>query len=153
MWFWIDRVKIYSILTLQQGKPWISRLVVISCMSLAAKMRNTYFSLTDLQVYTSLQSLLLWMVNERWNNVAVLELLPVVLTMKQGDEGLIFDAQTIQRMELLILSALNWRMRSITPFSFIYFFLSFIQFKDPTSKHSLKDRATEIIFKTHGGNS
>lgn len=107
---------IYSILTFQQGKPWISRLVVLSCMSLAAKMRNTYFSLTDLQ----------------------------------GDEGLIFDAQTIQRMELLILSALNWRMRSITPFSFIYFFLSFIQFKDPTSKHSLKDRATEIIFKTHG---
>lgn len=83
----------------------------------------------------------------------VLEVLPMDLTMKQGDEGLIFDAQTIQRMELLILSALNWRMRSITPFSFIYFFLSFIQFKDPTSKHSLKDRATEIIFKTHGGNS
>ncbi|KAG5246859.1 cyclin [Salix suchowensis] len=97
-----------------QGKPWILRLVVISCLSLAAKMKNTHFSVSDFQ----------------------------------GEEaGFIFDTQTINRMELLILDALNWRMRSITPFSFVHFFISVLDLKDPSSSQPLKDRATEIIFK------
>ncbi|XP_061978101.1 putative cyclin-D6-1 isoform X2 [Populus nigra] len=97
-----------------QGKPWILRLLVISCLSLAAKMRNAHFSVSDFQ----------------------------------GEEaGFIFDTQTINRMELLILDALNWRMRSITPFSFVHFFISVLELKDPSSSQPLKDRATEIIFK------
>jgi cyclin D6 len=74
--------------------------------------------------------------------------------MKQGEEaGFIFDTQTINRMELLILDALNWRMRSITPFSFVHFFISILELKDPSSSQPLKDRATEIIFKAQNGNS
>ncbi|KAJ6999670.1 hypothetical protein D5086_007940 [Populus alba] len=97
-----------------QGKPWILRLLVISCLSLAAKMKNAHFSVSDFQ----------------------------------GEEaGFIFDTQTINRMELLILDALNWRMRSITPFSFVHFFISVLELKDPSSSQPLKDRATEIIFK------
>ncbi|KAF6145548.1 hypothetical protein GIB67_037581 [Kingdonia uniflora] len=35
----------------------------------------------------------------------------------------IFEAKTIQRMELLVLSTLKWRMRVVTPFTFMdYFF-------------------------------
>ncbi|XP_042519541.1 putative cyclin-D6-1 [Macadamia integrifolia] len=65
----------------------------------------------------------------------------------QRGEGFIFDTDTIQRMELLILGALNWRMRSITPFSFVHFFLSLFMMKDPPLRDALKTRAKEIIFK------
>jgi cyclin D6 len=54
-------------------------------------------------------------------------------------------------MEVLILGALNWRMRSITPFSFIYFFISLFKPKDPPSRQALKARASEIIFKAQNG--
>ncbi|KAK4777390.1 hypothetical protein SAY87_017577 [Trapa incisa] len=66
----------------------------------------------------------------------------------QLEEGFIFDAQTIQRMEMLILGALKWRMRSITPFSFLPFFLSLFKLEeDPESRQALKARASEIILK------
>jgi cyclin D6 len=72
--------------------------------------------------------------------------------MKQEAEaGFIFDTQTINRMELLVLDALNWRMRSITPFSFVHFFVSLFELKDPSSSQPLIDRATEIIFKAQNG--
>ncbi|XP_044503631.1 putative cyclin-D6-1 isoform X2 [Mangifera indica] len=70
------------------------------------------------------------------------------LTHFRGDAGLIFDTQTIERMEYVILGALNWRMRSVTPFSFLSFFISLFNLKDPPLKHALKARAGEIIFKS-----
>ncbi|MBA0834473.1 hypothetical protein Goarm_006825 [Gossypium armourianum] len=97
----------------QQPKTWVVRLVACSCVSLAAKMTKTEFSLIDFQ----------------------------------GDGGFIFDAQTIERMEYLILGALKWRMRSITPFSFISFFISFFNLKDPPLRQALKARAVELILK------
>lgn len=54
-------------------------------------------------------------------------------------------------MELLILDALKWRMRSITPFSFIHFFVSFFEVQDPPLTQALTARATEIIFKSQCG--
>lgn len=74
-------------------------------------------------------------------------------SLKQMEEGIIFDSQTIQRMELLILGALNWRMRSITPFAFLHFFLCFFERNDPPLKQSLKARATDLIFKAQNGTS
>lgn len=71
----------------------------------------------------------------------------------QADGGFLFDAQTIERMEYLILGALKWRMRSITPFSFISFFISFFKLKDPPLRRDLKARAVEIIFKAQIGRS
>lgn len=68
-------------------------------------------------------------------------------------EGEIFDAQMIERMENLILGALKWRMRSVTPFSFFSFFITFFELKeDPLIlKHSLKSRATELTFNLQHG--
>ncbi|KAK6918954.1 Cyclin, N-terminal [Dillenia turbinata] len=66
----------------------------------------------------------------------------------QLKEGFIFDSQTIQRAESLILDALKWRMRSITPFSFISFFISLFILKDPPRVSALKSRAVEIILKS-----
>lgn len=98
---------------LPHGKLWMIKLLCISCLSLAAKMKQNDLSLTD---------------------------------DIQRKEGFIFDTETIQRMELLILGALKWRMRSITPFSFIYFFISLLKLKDPQLRQALKNRATQIIF-------
>ncbi|GMI77566.1 Cyclin D6;1 [Hibiscus trionum] len=96
-----------------QGNPWVLRLLVIACISLAAKMKNIHVCYSNFQ----------------------------------REEGLIFDASAIQRMELLILDALDWRMRSITPFSFIGFFVSLFGLKDPPLIQALKDRATHLIFQ------
>ncbi|XP_077242125.1 putative cyclin-D6-1 [Tasmannia lanceolata] len=96
-----------------QGKAWILKLISLTCLSLAAKMKKTLFCLTDFQ----------------------------------SEEGFIFDSQTIRRMELVILGALKWRMRSVTPFAFVCFFLSFFEVNDPPLKRVLKARATEIILK------
>ncbi|KGN51205.1 cyclin-D1-1 [Cucumis sativus] len=56
----------------------------------------------------------------------------------------IFEPRTIRRMELLVLTTLNWRLRSVTPFSFIGFFAYKV---DPTGTFSsfLNSRSTEII--------
>ena len=40
-----------------------------------------------------------------------------------GDARYVFEAKTIQRMELLVLSTLKWRMQAVTPFSYIDYFL------------------------------
>lgn len=62
-----------------------------------------------------------------------------------------FDKQSVRRMELLILGGLNWQMRTITPFSFLSFFLSFFQLKDPPLTEALQARATQIIFDSQHG--
>ncbi|XP_073108481.1 cyclin-D6-1 isoform X1 [Elaeis guineensis] len=94
-------------------KPWVVRLLSISCLSIASKMKKLDFSLTDFQ----------------------------------REEGFIFDAKTIRRMELLVLGALDWRMRSITPFSFLPYFLSFFSPAQPPLLHALKARASRTLFK------
>ncbi|KAK4714275.1 hypothetical protein R3W88_020182 [Solanum pinnatisectum] len=98
--------------SIPDAKPWILKLIAVSCVSLAFKMKKTEYSVTDIQ----------------------------------QDGGTIFDIETIKRMELLILGGLKWRMRSITAFAFINFFVSLFKFKDLPLQQALKARATEIIF-------
>ncbi|MQM02511.1 hypothetical protein Taro_035271 [Colocasia esculenta] len=69
----------------------------------------------------------------------------------QAEEGFIYDGQTIRRMELLVLRALNWRMRSITPFSFLRFFLTLFRPADLPLLATLKSRASEIVFRSQNG--
>ncbi|XP_019170890.1 PREDICTED: cyclin-D1-1 isoform X2 [Ipomoea nil] len=56
----------------------------------------------------------------------------------------IFEPKTIRRMELLVLTVLDWRLRSITPFNFLGFFAYKL---DPTGTYTgfFISRATEII--------
>ncbi|GAB2274843.1 hypothetical protein Dimus_009616 [Dionaea muscipula] len=107
---YLDRF--FSSQGMPQAKPWVVKLLAISCVSLAAKMMEKEFHISDIQC----------------------------------GEGLIFDSQTIERMELLILGALQWRMRSITPFAFLHIFISLFKLKDPPLRQALKARALEIIF-------
>ncbi|KAF8087402.1 hypothetical protein N665_0587s0009 [Sinapis alba] len=96
---------------MSQAKPWILKLISLSCVSLSAKMRKPEIAIRHLLV-----------------------------------EGEMFDAQMIERMENVILGALKWRMRSVTPFSFFSFFLSLLELKDNplVLKHSLKSQATDL---------
>ncbi|KAK4796162.1 hypothetical protein SAY86_028488 [Trapa natans] len=50
----------------------------------------------------------------------------------QGDEGAyFFDAKTMKRMELLVLSRLKWRMNPVTPLSFLDHISRRLHFRDP----------------------
>ncbi|XP_059652930.1 cyclin-D3-1-like [Cornus florida] len=44
---------------------------------------------------------------------------PLLLDLQVEDTKYVFEAKTIQRMELLVLSTLQWRMNPVTPLSFI----------------------------------
>ncbi|XP_050883586.1 putative cyclin-D6-1 isoform X2 [Lathyrus oleraceus] len=100
-------------------KPWANKLVAVTCFSLALKMLKTEYSTTDVQGH-----------------------------LNHDDGGFIFETQTIKRMEALVLGALQWRMRSITPFSFIPYFTNLFNLDDNITLKVLKDRASQIIFKS-----
>ncbi|KAF9601728.1 hypothetical protein IFM89_022815 [Coptis chinensis] len=59
----------------------------------------------------------------------------------------VFEARTIQRMELHVLSTLNWRMQAIIPFSFIDYFLWKFNDDQPPWR-SLIARSINIILTT-----
>ncbi|KAE8720593.1 Cyclin-D4-1 [Hibiscus syriacus] len=50
--------------------------------------------------------------------------MPSSVKLQVGEPKFVFEAKTIQRMELLVLSTLKWRTLVLTPCSFIDYFLS-----------------------------
>uniref|UniRef100_A0A5B6YPY9 Uncharacterized protein n=1 Tax=Davidia involucrata TaxID=16924 RepID=A0A5B6YPY9_DAVIN len=44
---------------------------------------------------------------------------PLLLDLQVEDTKYVFEAKTIQRMEILVLSTLEWRMNPVTPLSFL----------------------------------
>jgi cyclin D1/2/4 len=62
----------------------------------------------------------------------------------------VFEAKTIQRMELLVLSTLRWRMQAFTPCSFIDYFLSKINNVQLPSTLSIS-RSVQLIISTIKG--
>ncbi|XP_057947788.1 cyclin-D3-2 [Malania oleifera] len=82
-----------SSLRFQRDKPWMTQLIAVACLSLAAKVEETRVPLLlDLQVEVSKSKYL-------------------------------FEAKTIQKVELLVLSTLNWKMNPLTPFNFLDHFM------------------------------
>ncbi|XP_049396459.1 putative cyclin-D6-1 [Solanum stenotomum] len=108
-----------------ENKPWIVRILVTASLSLAAKMRNI-------------------------NNLSISNNSSMDQSEQRNDEGLIFNLQSVHRMENLILTTLNWRLRSITPFALLQFFNSLFELSnDQSLSQSLEDRASDIIFSSH----
>ncbi|KAF8049141.1 hypothetical protein N665_2285s0008 [Sinapis alba] len=70
----------------QTEKPWMSQLVAVACLSLAAKVEEIH--------------------------------VPLLIHLQVEEARYVFEAKTIQRMELLVLSTLQWRMHPVTPISF-----------------------------------
>lgn len=67
-----------------------------------------------------------------------------------GESKYIFEAKTIQRMELLVLNTLKWRMQAITPFSFIDYFLQKINDDEASIGASIL-QSSELILSTVRG--
>uniref|UniRef100_A0ACD5Y1F4 Uncharacterized protein n=1 Tax=Avena sativa TaxID=4498 RepID=A0ACD5Y1F4_AVESA len=80
-----------SLYHIPEGKGWMTQLLSVACLSLAAKMEETS--------------------------------VPQSLDLQVADARYVFEAKTIQRMELLVLRTLKWRMQAVTPFSYIDYFL------------------------------
>lgn len=75
---------------------------------------------------------------------------PLSLDLQVCDSKFVFEARTIQRMELLVLSTLQWRMQAVTPFSFIDYFLK--KMNDGKSPpRTLIQRSIELILGTIRG--
>ncbi|KAI4327334.1 hypothetical protein L6164_019807 [Bauhinia variegata] len=49
---------------------------------------------------------------------------PLLLDLQVMEPRFLFKPKTVQRMELLVMASLKWRLRVITPFDFIQFFIS-----------------------------
>ncbi|XP_059636883.1 cyclin-D3-1-like [Cornus florida] len=73
----------------QRDKPWMTQLVAVACLSLAAKVEETQ--------------------------------VPLLLDLQVEESRYVFEAKTIQRMEILVLSTLQWKMNPVTPISFLDF--------------------------------
>ncbi|XP_068637746.1 cyclin-D1-1-like isoform X2 [Aristolochia californica] len=74
-------------------------------------------------------------------------LVPSLIDLQVEGARFVFEPRTIRRMELLVLNALNWRLRSITPFNFIDFFAFKVDSSGAFTR-LLVSRATEIILAT-----
>ncbi|XP_073156408.1 cyclin-D3-3-like [Henckelia pumila] len=75
----------------QKDKPWMSQLVAVACVSLAAKVEETQ--------------------------------VPLLIDFQVEESKYLFDAKTIQRMELLVLSTLQWKMNPVTPIPYFDHFM------------------------------
>ncbi|KAF7059274.1 hypothetical protein CFC21_066202 [Triticum aestivum] len=110
-----------SLYQIPEGKAWMTQLLSVACLSLAAKMDETSVPQSiDLQV--------------------------------AGDARYVFEAKTIQRMELLVLSTLKWRMQAVTPFSYLDYFLHQLCGGNAPSRQAVRD-ATELILCISRGTS
>ncbi|XP_068638136.1 cyclin-D3-1-like [Aristolochia californica] len=74
----------------------------------------------------------------------------LVLDLQVGESKYVFEARTIQRMELLVLSTLKWRMQAITPFSFLDCFLRKLNDGNPPPRDSIS-RSVELVLSTIRG--
>lgn len=72
---------------------------------------------------------------------------PLLVDFQIEDAKNVFEARTIERMELLILATLKWRLRSITPFSFLHYFVHRAA-GDQSPPRSLITRSIELILAT-----
>ncbi|CAL9001816.1 unnamed protein product [Prunus brigantina] len=75
---------------------------------------------------------------------------PQSVDLQVGDPKFVFEAKTILRMELLVMSTLKWRMQACTPYSFIDYFLSKIS-DDQHPSTSYICRSEQLILSTIRG--
>ncbi|KAK4796084.1 hypothetical protein SAY86_028410 [Trapa natans] len=106
---------------LPKGNTWSAQLLAVACLSLAVKMEET-----EVPPSLDLQS------------------------TKVAESRFVFDAKVVQRMELLVLSTLNWRMQAVSPLSFIdYFFWRITGNNIPTK--ALISRSIQVLLSTLRG--
>ncbi|XP_020575617.1 cyclin-D1-1-like [Phalaenopsis equestris] len=73
---------------------------------------------------------------------------PLLLDLQILDPKYLFAPRTIRRMELILMAALQWRMRSITPFDFLPHFASVVLPCVTASRPALFSRTADLIIST-----
>ncbi|KAK4434414.1 Cyclin-D3-3 [Sesamum alatum] len=63
---------------------------------------------------------------------------PLLLDLQVEDSKYVFESKTIQRMEILILSTLEWRMNPVTPLSFLDYIARRLGFKSHLCREFLR---------------
>ncbi|KAL3843841.1 hypothetical protein ACJIZ3_001244 [Penstemon smallii] len=104
---------------LQESRGWTFQLVSVACLSIAAKMEEIYVPLLlDLQL--------------------------------DGDPTCryVFEPKTVQRMELWVMATLNWRLRSVTPFDYLHYFISKLPSCKSDSIPVVQSLASNLILNT-----
>eukprot|EP00252_Welwitschia_mirabilis_P008598 TRINITY_DN20563_c0_g1_i1.p1 TRINITY_DN20563_c0_g1~~TRINITY_DN20563_c0_g1_i1.p1 ORF type:complete len:340 (-),score=7.97 TRINITY_DN20563_c0_g1_i1:363-1382(-) len=72
---------------------------------------------------------------------------PSISDLQVDDTKPLFEVRTIRRMELLVMSQLQWRLRSITPFNFIDYYLYRLEANKRMSR-ALVSLATGLVVNT-----
>ena len=79
---------------------------------------------------------------------------PLLLDLQLFQPRFIFEPKTVQKMELRVMSVLNWRLRSVTPFDYLDYFVS----KLPSSSNLKPEpadwtisAASDLILSTRRG--
>ncbi|BAF23968.1 cyclin-D4-2 [Oryza sativa Japonica Group] len=103
---------------LPEGRDWMTQLLSVACLSIAAKMEET--------------------------------VVPQCLDLQIGEPRFLFEVETIHRMELLVLTNLNWRMQAVTPFSYIDYFLRKLNSGNAAPRSWLL-RSSELILRIAAG--
>lgn len=62
-----------------------------------------------------------------------------------------FDPANVDRMEFVLVEALDWRLRSITAFAFLGYFIRFIQSYPVEFLRDLRDRASRKLIRAQYG--
>ncbi|XP_031479101.1 cyclin-D4-1-like isoform X2 [Nymphaea colorata] len=70
---------------------------------------------------------------------------PNLVDLQIGEPRYIFEARTIQRMELLVMAKLKWRLWPVTPFSFISHFVKKLDTSSALSSNRLYSKAVQLI--------
>ncbi|CAN6450078.1 unnamed protein product [Victoria cruziana] len=70
---------------------------------------------------------------------------PNLVDLQIGESRFIFEPRTIQRMELLVMAKLKWRLWPVTPFSFIAHFVKKLDSPSALSSDRLRSKAVQLI--------
>ncbi|KFK25318.1 hypothetical protein AALP_AA8G097200 [Arabis alpina] len=70
---------------------------------------------------------------------------PELLHLQVGDPRFVFEPKSVQRMELLVSTVLRWRLRAVTPCSYVRYFLGEINGYDHEPSSRLISRSLQVI--------
>lgn len=81
---------------------------------------------------------------------------PLLLDLQILEPRFLFKPSTVQRMEILVMARLKWRLHIITPFDFLHYFIE--KLSCPSSNfngsiHSVLSRSSDLIISILRGNS
>ncbi|XP_027347800.1 cyclin-D1-1-like [Abrus precatorius] len=75
---------------------------------------------------------------------------PLLLDLQVIESRFLFKPKTVQRMELLVMASLKWRLRAVTPFDFVHLFIAKLEFSVSTlgDLSYIVSRVSDVIIRT-----